>query len=687
MADPPRRKQSMRAAWAKSDGQSLWEHTLAVMRYAVSLCDDRRLRGVLVRAAWYHDLGKLAQGFQRMIRGEGQWHFRHEVLSALAYLAEHQPLGPLEQLALYAILTHHRDLDDGELLRQLHQEELLRQRLEELPAGLFPPVSEMLSGARWLLEQILDRDRRFPLVSEHTWVRGWLIAADHAASAGLAGAVQVEREHQRPQWRQFQREASAVAGNLLLEAPTGAGKTDAALLWYQRNREHPRQRLFYVLPYRASIEAMRQRLEAIYGASCVAALHGRDLEYAYLRYLGDVDAEQAQRRAKQDVQANRLAHKPIKVLTPQQILKYLLGIPRFEIGIAEMTRALFVFDEVHAYDAHMLALLLETMALLRQLGASLMVMTATLPDFLRALVEEALGTHARVCAYDDPELPQHRHRLRVLAQPLERCIPLIRQDLADGKRVLVVCNRIGQAQEIYQQFSDFPPRRLLHSRFTYRDRGAIEREILNRSTQPQLLVATQVVEVSLDISYDTCYTEVAPVDDLLQRFGRVNRTGAQSEPAAVHVCTVYEPQRVGHVYDLQRLERTAQTAPDGEVLTPDVTWRWLNAVYRDFTQTERERFERVRRLFRSHLEQLQPYHSVSVREEAVLSLYRTVDAVPESLLGEYHDLLSRCGWLEARTLLVPVATGDKRLRLLKGGGYCVARTYDAELGLLGSQEE
>lgn len=682
------RAQHMRHAIAKSDGQNLLDHTLAVARYALSLCHERPRRRLLVQAAWYHDLGKLAHGFQQMIGEGAAWHFRHEILSALAFLAEHPSPNETQLQVLYAILSHHRDLDDGELLRQLRQDEALRQYLQQLPPDLFPPLEQLLDAARQLQAYLhWQLDNPSPLLSDHTLMRGLLIAADHAASAGFSHALPVQRQHCRPHLRRFQQEAAAVEGNLLLEAPTGAGKTDAALLWYQTNRQHPAQRLFYVLPYRASIEAMRRRLQAIYGEDCVAAVHGRDLEYAYAHYLNHHDSETALQRARQDVHANRLVHKPVKILTPYQILKYLLGIKRFEVGIAEMRGALFVFDEVHAYDVHTLSLVLEALPLLRQLEARVLVMTATLPDLLRNLLEQALAPCAHLSAYGTPELPSARHRLQLLRQPLEACAPLIRGDLAEGKSVLVVCNRVAQAQQLYQQFADVTDSMLLHARFTYRDREQREQAVQHSSRRPQLLIATQVVEVSLDISFDTCYTEVAPVDDLLQRFGRVNRNGEQPEPAVVHVCTEYDAQALQRIYDLQRLHDTAHTAPDGEVLTPEVTLQWLNQVYQSFTSAEESQLQQVRSLFRQHLQQLHPYRSVPIQEQHLEQLYRTVDAVPQSLLDEYCRLLESKDWLQARLLLVPVSTGDRQLRRLGGGGYLIERPYNSELGLLQGRED
>lgn len=96
----------------------------------------------------------------------------------------------------------------------------------------------------------------------------------------------------------------------------------------------------------------------------------------------------------------------------------------------------------------------------------------------------------------------------------------IRDQLPGKERVLIVCNTVKQAQKIYGALKGVKSRSgLLHSRFILGDRERIEREVASLD----LLVGTQAIEVSLDIDYDICYTEPAPIDALIQRFGRVNR--------------------------------------------------------------------------------------------------------------------------------------------------------------------
>jgi CRISPR-associated endonuclease/helicase Cas3 len=132
--------------------------------------------------------------------------------------------------------------------------------------------------------------------------------------------------------------------------------------------------------------------------------------------------------------------------------------------------------------------------------------------------------------------------------------------------------------------------RLLHSRFKRRDRDEIEKTLLRRwqtgtPHHPGLLVATQCVEVSLDLDFDTLHTSAAPLEALLQRFGRVNRVGAR-DPAAV---TVHPPTWrtrdnalfADGVYDHDAVDPawTIVQDNDGTPVDDDTTQSWLDTVY------------------------------------------------------------------------------------------------------------
>lgn len=106
------------------------------------------------------------------------------------------------------------------------------------------------------------------------------MASDHAVSASVTEFLSHISKPQLPPLRPFQRKVGAHKGSAFLEAPTGSGKTNAAIAWVLSNCRSG-ERIFYLLPYQASIEAMADTLEGYFGKEHVAALHARALDCAF----------------------------------------------------------------------------------------------------------------------------------------------------------------------------------------------------------------------------------------------------------------------------------------------------------------------------------------------------------------------------------------------------------------------
>lgn len=331
--------QTHRDLWAKSpdksantsrDGESLLQHSVNITAVARRLCrqlpfpesERAEYEEVLLQAAAFHDLGKAATGFQRMLR-EGRkaiWKHRHETLSTvLAYNLNPQ----LDPCALFAVLTHHQSIpDDGisgegekclpptelppdfgglmeskdwqQMLAELRVNwESLRDVVARLARVLKRPLSELSPDTPLFELGIepgwLDRgarsQRRIPDEQKRraSLLRGLLITSDHLASAidprtrahpkplvvpRLADYSKVIKEKELPKGGSllpFQRRVANTEGDAILKAPTGSGKTLAALLWAASNQVE-NGRFFYVLPYTASINAMADRLKRIFDA-------------------------------------------------------------------------------------------------------------------------------------------------------------------------------------------------------------------------------------------------------------------------------------------------------------------------------------------------------------------------------------------------------------------------------------
>ncbi|HXM44063.1 MAG TPA: CRISPR-associated helicase Cas3' [Bryobacteraceae bacterium] len=395
--------------------------------------------------------------------------------------------------------------------------------------------------------------------------RGWLINADHLASFGSqkivrspseVGALEdrlresiASRGGQPPkQWPSHQAAARDAEGSAVIEAPTGTGKTEASLLWAARQAEAgARGRTYIMLPYQASMNAMQERLvRDLFPDSIrkpdewnqhVALVHGRTVRRMFeLLARGEIEEESAAEKARLQAELARLNAAPLVICSPYALLRLLFVTKRAEAMLASFWQARIVLDEIHAYEADVTALTLAALRFVEEkLGAKSLVMSATIPSHLSAAIRDSLGPRVRIHPNGDVLDRPSRQRLQLLeCDALGDVAAEQIQEKAAAGSVLVVVNQVRRAILLYRRLKDLKMDPiLLHSRFNYMDRARIERSIAPRRPG-QILIGTQAVEVSLDLDFDCCFSELAPMESLLQRFGRVNRYGLRP-PADVFV--------------------------------------------------------------------------------------------------------------------------------------------------------
>ncbi len=333
--------------WAKSPkgknkkGESLLEHSVRVAKVSQSilrnlpLSDARRteIEKTLFISSALHDVGKIAIGFQDSLRPGGTvWGRRHEILSAAV---AKQICPELNVAGCFSILTHHRSIpaDIETVERCLPHEQLpfeetsvWKLMVKELSVNKVA-LTEYLKalGAqldlKWNIDNLdegfhnigvskfyLSRtyQRQIALRSGEdlrniSLVRGLLITSDHLGSAGeeflpiipvLSDFVSVinEKELREKEILPFQERCGKIVGSGILKAPTGSGKTLAMLLW-AANNQATNGRLFYTLPYTASINAMYKRLSCMFPQDTVGVLHHKNAAFLFRIYESEHSAK------------------------------------------------------------------------------------------------------------------------------------------------------------------------------------------------------------------------------------------------------------------------------------------------------------------------------------------------------------------------------------------------------------
>jgi CRISPR-associated endonuclease/helicase Cas3 len=622
---PKRRLVDVRAKSKPAhDPERLTAHSLTVssssdqIRERIGLppafADDKRVWRCVQAAALLHDIGKIAAGFQQqLLPGAARWGERHEVLS-LAYVDLLSPVlgwDDTERLLVATLVaTHHRALFPG---REPSSKQALSQRYNDSTDWAEAFTVRHQFGSRqvqvtrsvhdelvaWLAQalgavnspgtpsdgvKLADRARRVLFELYEEWRRpvspdrglsavlaqGALTLADHAGSAHQSlqthmplTADYMQRFPYCP--HEHQRLAAETEGHLILVAPTGSGKTEGGLAWAANQlRSMPGQpRLVWTLPYRASLNAARERLRRDLQAgegerqADIGLLHGALANTLLREALEDecvpggakpepnvVLARQARSRAA----AMRLFVQRVRVATPHQLLNGAVAGPTHSSVLLEQANAIFVLDELHAYDPETFGRLCATLALWERLGSRVAILSATLAPQMTSIIEDSLDqrvTTIRAAPGTSPD----RHRVVLDDQPMTApsSLAVLREWLQQGYSVLVVVNTVATAQALFDLLAgdareaspeDPDAALLLHSRFKNGDRAAIERRLLTRHRERKtgdvarrggLVVATQTVEVSLQLDFDRGVVEAAPVESVAQRAGRVNRRGLHPE--------------------------------------------------------------------------------------------------------------------------------------------------------------
>jgi CRISPR-associated endonuclease/helicase Cas3 len=708
---------------AKSDGLSIEDHTQDLLdvfsefktafEYLPKLCERDDFWDILKDAIIFHDIGKAAEGFQNAMQNGRPYGFRHEVTSAI--IAQNILDN---ELAINAILSHHKNfetlkkkLQEYENNKKYKMDRWIEKELNELP---IPWLEEFLSKFgftygdaknvslksninKWAIK--MNRESILKIEKfQNIFLSASLSVCDHNASAGIKTIPVLKRHHfnfldsfspyahQKLSW--------SAEENVLLVAPTGQGKTESAIGWLKKQLSKRQGRAFYVLPFTASINAMTKRIsgekDGFNDESVVGLLHGK------AKFFIDKHYEKKDGQNLKDlVDINKKIIKPFKVITPFQILKWAFGVKGFEKGFTELAGSYLIFDEIHIYDRELFERILFFIEwLVENLHVKVFIMTATIPTFMQNHIKKILNIKEVIKPDKDLILNIKRHKIKLLSSTIDEQIEFIQTNIDKGKNVLVVCNTVGKSQKIFNEIK-CDNKALLHSGFNAKDRTDKEEHILSKETKPQLLVGTQAIEISLDIDYDLIITEPAPLDALLQRFGRVYRNcGRIISPEDEPNCFVTRVIEDVHcrIYEKDLIEKTLSELEkvENSVLNEDMVQEILDSVYAPF-----ELDSDLRDMFRRHLDDLYPFVTYEDGEEEFFAQFDGIEILPVELFDKFKSHVHNKQFLDAEKLFVSIsrkkyAANKALITHASTEGYkkvfpLIGLKYSEELGLLNEE--
>jgi CRISPR-associated endonuclease/helicase Cas3 len=627
-----------------------------------------------------HDVGKLLQEWSLNQKKRPY----HAIEGAEWLLTEGRDILtdiPYNEILFYAIMTHHSSLHvPAEAIRAVNEAEKIKQRrfknyfqckahlnklnsiIRNLKRGIrfdlvdaigIAKLADIISAKNLPLNRILMQyeHNHWYEEFEDKLIEG--VSKRAYEKRGLFDQIKFERQVEI---------ASSQARHLLVAAPTGWGKTTLALIRISKLKP---VKIFYVLPTITAIKDFYDTFTKIVDETYVG-------EYFYFADVDLLTRHETEEDSLLDIYRYFIPR--ITITTIDQLLLTILQVGRYHIRRFNFRDSLIILDEFHLLTPQMISSLRFFLKNLSQhYNASILFMSAT-PSFVYSdALKEALPQLGTTVLSDEYRRLK-RHKIELYSGKIENLL-LEKQDLLNKHRILIIVNTVRTAQRIYKDLKErlrgLRNVVLVHGDFAYKDRAKKEAEISNAD----VLISTQVAEVSLDISFDVLMTELSPIPSLVQRLGRVNRYGGKpSETNAI----VSEPegyQPYGEILIkiarenipilLENLEKRGE-----EAYLDKEFWRY-EELYREEIESIEEKARRIIE------ENMFDFFSLTISEKELLEMLgreETYLAVPEIYLEKMLTLHKRLQELrnmknyeerlkiyaQIKNYLVPVSRSDLR---------------------------
>jgi CRISPR-associated endonuclease/helicase Cas3 len=427
-------------------------------------------------------------------------------------------------------------------------------------------------------------------------------------------------------------------GLTIIEGTTGSGKTEAALaLAWKLIDAGQADSIIFALPTQATADAILDRLQKLAPLlfkSCDSNLvlaHGKaqyNPAFADLKAAGRMDAKKINQGTVQCAEWITSSRKlvflgQIGVCTIDQVLLSVLPVKHNFIRSLGVMKSVLIIDEVHAYDRYMYGLLEEVLKHQKATGGNAILLSATLPAVQK---QELFETWHKGCGtginpdspyplvsrlsvsgsliiktVDNNNLPPNRNvAIEIVLskdmEPIDATIKKMLDAAQNGATIAMVCNLVYVAQKIARNLSKSAniPVDIFHARYRFKDRQIKEsaaKNLYGKSaprSSGRILIATQVIEQSLDLDFDWLLTQLCPVDLLFQRMGRLHRH-ERIRPIGFEkpFCTIFTNESndfgahekiYGDARILWRTRELIKRAP-GSISFPEAYRKWIELVY------------------------------------------------------------------------------------------------------------
>lgn len=514
----------------------------------------------LIKAAKYHDKGKAHDVWQKACQNDRKYYLKtgHEKSESLRRCGLRHEFASLwwlnkQNISLTlaekaAIAAHHRKLSFAHEHRWKNDD---NGTFVDIWDGFWTEVYNTDSFKRKLPKQTLLK--RYQIAG----VRSLLQLADHRASKKEAGgkltplsySFDYEFKHSSKRPVQLAALENSDKQEMILRAPTGSGKTDAALLWAKEQIDNGyADRLVIAMPTRFTSTSLD--LDISKDLSATGLYHSSAW---YSRYK--VEDSKGNEGAKGVIEAARLLLMPATVTTIDHLLMALTGTREDHHSIFfSLMNSCVVIDEADFYDEFIQANITKFLEVLRDFNVRVLIMSATVPTSVKELYEidniidpyTSNKSHANQKAVEEANRKRCNIKIEGDIEDLESIDKILTSIIEQASPCAIIyANTVNRALEYYDWFRDKDVEPILyHSRFTEYDKKRIEESLIkalgkeawqnNRAIG--IAILTQIGEMSLNISTPFMVSDLCPMDRLAQRIGRLSRFEGMS-PGDVHIIT------------------------------------------------------------------------------------------------------------------------------------------------------